>query len=235
MPRLRLIVCGASGRVGSRVAALARQDPRFEPAACLAHERPAPDGWPVLRPQDLPRAAAGADVLVDFTLPEPSLAHAKAAAEALRPIVIGTTGFTEAQAEEIRKLSEKTAVFLSPNMSPAMNVMFHLAESAWELLRGYDAAIVEAHHKAKRDAPSGSALRLAKAVPGASTVSVRAGGIVGDHTLIFAGPNERLELVHRAQSRDVFAQGALEAAAWLAGKTPGLYDFTDLLGLRGAA
>jgi 4-hydroxy-tetrahydrodipicolinate reductase len=230
MNPIRVIVCGASGRVGSAVAGLARKDPRFHVSGCLVHERSVEGGTRV-EEGELAAAIKNADVAVDFTVPAASVRHAEAAAEARKPIVIGTTGFTDAQFEELRALSARIPMFVSPNMSLAMNVMYELAREAQVKLPDYDALIVEAHHAAKRDAPSGTALKLQTllGLKSSQVFSLRAGGIVGDHTLVLAGPHERLEITHRAQTRDSFADGALEAAAWLIGKKPKLYHFTDYL------
>lgn len=214
--------------MGSKVLDLAGRDPRFVVSAGIARGkgRYAP-------PKAFRTLAKDADVVIDFTGPAASAAFARDAAALRKPIVIGSTGMSSAQLRAIKRASAKTAVFLAPNMSPAMNVMFHLARRASELLSKYDAAIVETHHRMKKDAPSGTALKLAESLGRrSSTSSVRAGGVVGDHTLLLCGPHERLEITHRVQSREVFAQGALAAAAWLRGRRPGLYDFSDLMRLR---
>ena len=135
--------------------------------------------------------------------------------------------------------ARRTAVFHSPNMSPAVNLTFALAALAARRLKDFDIHVHEAHHSAKKDAPSGTALRYAERIAAARggalppITSVRAGDIVGDHTVLYAGPHERVELRHMAHSRAVFAAGALKAAAWLAGKKPGFYDYADLLDLKG--
>lgn len=224
---LGLILCGASGRMGSRVAALAAADARF---SVLARVDLGFAGKP-------PWAEAGA--IVDFSAPGASLEFVQAAARAKKPIVIGTTGFSSPQLSRLKAFSRRTPVFLSPNFSRGVAVMARLAAEAARLLPGYGAAVSEIHHDQKKDAPSGTALRLARAVQEGRkdgrpipAVSQRLGDVVGDHTLTFAGPFERLELTHRAHSRDVFARGALEAALWVAGNRPGLYGMEDLMGLR---
>ncbi|MHC4493624.1 MAG: 4-hydroxy-tetrahydrodipicolinate reductase [Planctomycetota bacterium] len=198
------------------------------------------------------------DVIIDFTLPEASLAHLQDAARAKVPIVIGTTGFQASHRKSIRALSRKVPTLCSPNMSVAMNVMFRLAYAAASILgEDYDVEILELHHRMKKDAPSGTALRLGEEVaraagkelqkvavyhregitgerpPGAIGLqTLRGGDTVGEHTLVFAGTGERFELTHRAGSRDTFAHGAVRAAAWLVKrKKPGLYDMFDVLGL----
>jgi len=199
-----------------------------------------------------------ADVVIDFAVPEASVAHLQDAARAKVPIVIGTTGFQESHLKTIRALARKVPVVLSPNMSVAMNVMFRLGYAAAKILdREYDAEIVEIHHRMKKDAPSGTALRLGEEVARARGVefrkaavmhregmtgerpegsigiqTLRGGDVVGEHTLVFAGTGERLELTHRAGSRDTFALGAVRAAQWLVKqKKPGLYDMFDVLGM----
>ena len=231
MKKLRLIVCGAAGRMGTMVLEAAARDPRFEVAGAVV--RP-PRGSRLREPSAAEFAGEfrGADLAIDFSAPDASVRHAAAAALSRTPIVIGVTGFTSAQRAALARSARRTAAFISPNMSPAMNLLFHLASLARLGLPGYDARIVEAHHTAKKDAPSGTALRLAEAAGGAPVASLRAGTIIGDHTLVLAGPGERLELTHRADDRGVFARGALDAGAWLIGRRPGVYDFRDLLGLR---
>jgi len=235
---LRLVVCGASGRMGARVAALAAGDPRFRVAAVVRHLRPAASpGAATLAASELSARVGDADVLVDFSVPEASARFAAAAASTRRPIVIGTTGFTPAQRKALDAAARRTAVFVSPNFSPGMSLVFALARRAARALPGFDAWISETHHAAKRDSPSGTALRLAEAVkasrPGRTVgvSSARAGDIVGEHTLLLAGPFERVEITHRAHSRDAFARGALEAALWVRGRRPGLYSMDDLLGV----
>jgi 4-hydroxy-tetrahydrodipicolinate reductase len=196
-------------------------------------------------------------VIVDFTQPDASLTYLRAAAKKAVPIVIATTGFDPRQTAEIRRLSRRTPVLLSANTSLGVNVLVSLLGKAAKMLGDdYDVEIVEAHHRLKKDAPSGTALALGRAVAGAlnrdlekvgihgrkgiigerskkdiALLSVRAGDIVGEHTVIFGGIGERLEFIHRAHSRDTFAKGAIHAAQWLAGQKPGLYGMQDMLGL----
>lgn len=229
MPPLKIAVCGASGRTGSRVAALAAVDPRFHLLARVGRAQAAAFEDEV--------GACGA--VIDFTVPEASVRFAAACGRAKVPIVIGTTGLSDVQRAQVAAAARKTAVFMAPNFSRGVTLLLHLAAEAARRLPDYDAAICETHHKGKKDAPSGTALRLAQAVSEGRrsndtvpTVSQRVGGVVGDHALTFAGPFERLVLSHSADSRDAFALGALEAALWAAKKRPGLYDMLDLLGLR---
>lgn len=237
---LRVIIAGASGRMGLRVAALASGDARFQVMGRVRHKTPL-DGFgpPAIEPGELRARLSEADALIDFSAPEASVAFARAAAQARKAAIIGATGFSQAQLAHLKAAARKTAVFLAPNFSPAVAVLFHLAKEAACLLPGFEAGIAEIHHRAKKDAPSGTAFLLAAAVRRGRkveaeipAVSQRLGDVIGEHTLTLAGPNERLELTHRAHSRDVFARGALEAALWLRAKRPGLYGMTNLMGLK---
>lgn len=214
-------------------------------------------GLPGVVGDDPAQALSSADVLIDFTAPAATLKALAAAAEAGKAGVIGTTGLNDAQKKELAGLAQKTPVVYAPNMSVGMNLMFRLAGMmAGALGPDYALELVEAHHDQKVDAPSGTAVKLIeqmaqargldpaqaaiygrKGMVGPRTrdeigVSViRGGDIVGDHTVYFIGQGERLELTHRAHSRDTFAQGAVRAALWVQGKAPGLYDMTDVLGI----
>jgi 4-hydroxy-tetrahydrodipicolinate reductase len=203
-------------------------------------------------------ALESADVLVDFTRPEGTLLHLRACQKAKRAMVIGTTGFAPAGHAEIRAAAKQVAIVMAPNMSVGVNVALKLAEMAAKALGpDYDAEVFEIHHKMKVDAPSGTALKLGEVIASARGTALekdgvftrhgvtgerkpgtigfsaaRGGDIVGDHTVYFAGPGERLEITHRAASRATYAQGAMRAAKFLAGKPPGLYDMADVLNLR---
>jgi 4-hydroxy-tetrahydrodipicolinate reductase len=261
----RLLVSGACGRMGERVRAVLAEQSALRLAAAL--EAP---GHPFLGRELAPgvtlgadpaAALAAADVAVVFASPEGSLALLRAAAEAKVPCVIGTTGFDAAQRDEIAALAKRVPVVLASNFSVAVNVLFHLVRRAAALLgAGYDAEIVELHHAAKVDAPSGTALRLAEAVaegrgeaapdslvlareghtgaraPGTIGVqALRGGDNPGEHTVLFLGGGERLELAHRSATRDHFARGAVRAATWILGREPGLYDMEGVLGLAGGS
>lgn len=241
---LRVIVNAASGRMGSQVAALAAADARFVVAGCVFRaggsrlESNAHRGL-VLEPKDLAAQLAKADAVVDFSTPEASVAVAAAAARARKAAVIGTTGLSSAQKQAIKKCAKTAPLFLSPNFSFAVNLLFWLAGQAARRLPDYEAGIVEVHHSKKKDAPSGTALVLGEAVTRARrdgravpTASQRLGDVVGEHMLTLAGPFERLELSHKAHSRALFARGSLEAALWVAAKKPGVYDMQDLMDLR---
>ncbi|MBI4677109.1 MAG: 4-hydroxy-tetrahydrodipicolinate reductase [Elusimicrobia bacterium] len=229
MPKpLKIVVCGALGRMGSRVAELGTRDKRFLVVARVDKDNSS----------RLPEALARAEVVVDFTSAEASVQIAAAAAKAKVAAVIGSTGFNSVQSAQIRASSRAIALLLSPNMSPGVNLMFHLAAIAASVLDTYEIGIGETHHSMKKDAPSGTALALARRVQEARKspeevpmVSQRLGDVIGEHTLTLAGPHERIEIVHRAHSRDLFARGALEAALWIRGRKPGLYCMRDMLGL----
>lgn len=226
---LKIAVCGASGRTGSRAAALAAVDPRFHLLARVGRAQA----------ESFEDEVAACGAVVDFTTPDACVKFAAACGRAKVPFVTGTTGLSVVQRAQVAAAARKTAVFMAPNFSRGVTMLLHLAEAASRRLADYDAAIVETHHKGKKDSPSGTALRLAQAVNEGrggdgivQTVSLRVGGVVGDHDLTLAGPFERLTLSHLAESRDAFALGALEAALWTARKKPGLYDMLDLMGLR---
>jgi 4-hydroxy-tetrahydrodipicolinate reductase len=203
-------------------------------------------------------ALADADVLIDFTRPEGTMAHLDACLAQRRALVIGTTGFNDAQKARIAEGARRIPIAWSPNFAIGVNVVFRLAQTAARALGdAYDVEIVEAHHRHKVDAPSGTALKLGELVAGAlgrdlgevathgragdtgerpakaiGFHAIRGGDIVGEHTVIFAGAGERVEITVRSQSRHTYAAGALRAARWLGGRAPGLYDMFDVLGLK---
>ena len=207
---------------------------------------------------DVGKALAACDVLIDFTRPEGTLEHLAACRKAGVAMVIGTTGFSAEQKLSIQEAAREIAVVMAPNMSVGTNVVFKLADVAARVLHeDYDVEIIESHHRHKIDAPSGTALHIGQIVAGAlrrnlaecavygrqgvtgerdaktiGFATVRGGDIVGDHTLLFAGTGERVEITIKAGSRATYAQGALRAARFLAGKRDGLFDMQDVLGLR---
>ncbi len=214
-----------------------------------------PEGLAVT--DDVALALADADVVIDFSLPGGTRAIAGACAERGLPLVVGTTGLDPAAEEALTRLSEKAPLVVAPNMSAGVTLLFHLAARAAALLGpSFDAEIVEMHHRQKVDAPSGTALRLAEGVararglpwPDAAVhgrsghvgprrddeigiMTLRGGDVVGEHTLVLAGPGERLELTHRARDRTIFARGAMRAAWWVVGRPPGRYDMADVIGI----
>ena len=206
---------------------------------------------------DVDQGFGRADVIIDFTSPGATLENARYAKAANKSMVIGTTGFTDDEKSELEQLAGSFPCVFAPNMSIGVNVMFEAAKSLASVLGDdYDVEVIEAHHKLKEDSPSGTALRLAEAAAEGlgrnlndvaryerygrigkrpekeiGVQTIRGGDTVGEHTIIFFGDGERLELTHRAMSRDNFAKGAVRAARWLDGKAPGLYTMKDVLGL----
>src|SRR5271169_5990190 len=195
-------------------------------------------------------------VTLDFTTAPASMEHLEVASKAGAAIVIGSTGFTPEMETRARELAQKTRTVIAPNMSIGVNVLAKIVAEVAAILPDFDAEVLEIHHRTKIDAPSGTALSLGKAIASArgvefapnavfgregitgvrpdgkiAVLAMRAGDAVGDHTVIFGGQGERLELIHRAQSRDSLARGALRAAGWVAGRKPGLYTMRDVLGL----
>jgi 4-hydroxy-tetrahydrodipicolinate reductase len=216
-------------------------------------------GWTgIVIENDLSMCIEKADVVIDFTHHEASMQHIETAAQKKRAIVIGSTGFTQAEIAVITDISTKARCMMAPNMSVGVNVMFKVLEYVTGILgEEYDVEILEAHHHLKKDAPSGTALKMAQIVAdklkrnleevgvyarqgliGERTKkeigiqTIRAGDIVGEHMVMFGGVGERLEIIHRAQNRDNFAMGAIRAAKWIVNQKNGLYDMLDVLGLK---
>jgi 4-hydroxy-tetrahydrodipicolinate reductase len=266
---LKAVVTGAAGRMGSRIINVLSASEGIalggalekKGHALIGQDAGGPAGIAAtgVRIGDDPAAAlASGDVLIDFTFPETSLGHLKACADQGKAVVIGSTGFSQEQLAEVGKLVRTVPCVLSPNMSVGVNVCFKvLADLAKILGPEFDPEIVEWHHRLKKDAPSGTAVRMGEVVAralgrdyhkaakyhregmtGARTneeigmQTVRGGDIVGEHTVYFIGMGERIELTHRAHTRDMFARGAVRAAKWVVGRKPGLYDMQDVLGLR---
>jgi 4-hydroxy-tetrahydrodipicolinate reductase len=263
-----IVVAGAAGRMGNRIVACLAGQSDLRLVAALEAPGHAAIGRDAGELAGIGKAgvSVGADaaaeisrdrVLIEFSVPEASLAHLRLVAQAGARAVIGTTGFTAAQRAEIGELAKRAAIVLSPNMSVATNVAFKLlATMAKALGDDYDIEITEIHHRFKKDAPSGTALRMAEVVaealgrdldqvavygrqglPGERTrpeigiLSLRSGDVVGEHTVSFGTLGERLELVHRAHNRDTYARGALRAVRFVAARAPGLYSMADVLGL----
>ncbi len=261
-------VAGASGRMGHMLIEAIRaaddcllagaldmpSSPSIgnDAAAFLGHA----SGVPITA--DLGAGLEHAQVLIDFTRPEGTLAHLKACRERGVKMVIGTTGFSEAQKAQIADAARDVAIVMAPNMSVGVNVTLKLLEMAARALNtGYDIEVIEAHHRHKVDAPSGTALKMGEVLAQAlgrdlkdcavyeryghtgerdpSTIgfsTIRGGDIVGDHTVLFAGTGERIEITHKSASRATYAQGSLRAVRFLAGQDKGLFDMFDVLGLR---
>ncbi len=247
---VRLIVSGCCGRMGQCVGTLALKDGAFAIGGALeaaGHDaigrdygtvlgQPAPLGVSVV--PDARTAMREGDVVIEFSAPRATVTHVEIAQQLKKPMVIGTTGLSEGERATIASAAKGIPIVMSPNMSLGVNVLFELAQVAAQRLGpAYRAEVVERHHRQKKDAPSGTAKRLAELIAAShqepvSAVpveSIREGDIVGDHTVVLVGPSERLELTHRAQSREVFAQGALAAAAFVHAQSPGLYDMSHVL------
>ncbi len=223
----RVLLVGATGRMGRAIIAAAATDSGLTISAQIK------------RGEALEPLLRDCDVAIDFSLPDATELVCVACAATGRPLVLGTTGHSEAQMKTIRETAAKIPLVYAANFSLGVNTLFALARQAAKSLgENFDVEIVEAHHQTKKDAPSGTAKRLAEVIeearPSANSLpihSLRAGDVVGDHEVIFAGPGERLELTHRASSRETFARGALQAARWVIGKSPELYSMEDVLGL----
>ncbi len=246
MTALRIAVAGASGRMGRMLieTVQASADCTLAGTLDIGH--------------DVRSGLAAAQVLIDFTRPEGTMAHLQACRELGVKAVIGTTGFSAAQKAEIEAHARQIAIVMSPNMSVGVNVVLRLLDTAARALaEGYDIEIVEAHHRHKVDAPSGTALKMGEVVAAAlgrdlrdcavygreghtgerdartiGFATVRGGDIVGDHTVMFCGTGERIEIAHKSSSRATYAQGALRAARFLADRPHGLFDMNDVLGLK---
>jgi 4-hydroxy-tetrahydrodipicolinate reductase len=264
----KIAVAGASGRMGQMLvdAIRASDDCSLTGALDVAgspsigKDAGAASGQPTgtLITADLQMGLAHSQVLIDFTRPEGTLAHLQVCRALGVAMVIGTTGFTEAQKAEIAAAAQDIAIMMAPNMSVGVNVTLKLLEMAAKALStGYDIEIVEAHHRHKVDAPSGTALKMGEVIADAlgrdlkdcavyaregvtgerdpssiGFATIRGGDIVGDHTVLFAGIGERIEISHKSSSRATYAQGSLRAVRFLAGQKSGLFDMFDVLGLK---
>jgi 4-hydroxy-tetrahydrodipicolinate reductase len=258
---IRVVVAGAGGKMGQTLIEAVRADKGLELAAALDVRGSPAVGTNISGVKvgsDAARAIAAGDVLIDFTRPEGTIEHLDVCARLGKSIVIGTTGFPDPLKKAILQAGRKIPIAMSPNFAIGVNALFKLAEVAAGILGDdFDVEIVEAHHRNKVDAPSGTALKLGEVI--ASSLkrdlkkearhgregdtgvrplkqigfhAIRGGDIVGEHTVIFAGAGERVELTIRSQSRMTYALGALRAVKFLRGKKAGLYDMTDVLGLK---
>lgn len=263
---MKLAIAGASGRMGQMLIEAALSQPDLSISAALDRADSPMLGRDCaettgrstgVRVSSELAALAGADVLIDFTRPDATLRHLDACMAAKVKMVIGTTGFDDAGKRAIQAASQHIAIVFAPNMSVGVNATFKLIEMAASMLGdGYDIEIIEAHHRHKVDAPSGTALKMGEVVaaalgrplaelavyareghtgerrPGSiGFATIRGGDIVGDHTVMFAGAGERIDITHRSGSRTSYANGSLRAARFLADKSRGLYDMFDVLGL----
>jgi 4-hydroxy-tetrahydrodipicolinate reductase len=247
----RIALAGAGGRMGRTLIDAVLADRELELGAAFDVSAGAHGSVKITADAS---AAASCDVLIDFTRPEGTLANLKHA----RAAVIGTTGFSPDQKKAVAEAAKRIPIVMAANFAVGVNAAYKLAETAAKILGdGYDVEIIEAHHRHKVDAPSGTALKLGEVVAGAlgrrlpevarhgrqgdtgerpqqqiGFHAIRGGDIVGEHTVLFAGVGERLELTVRSQSRMTYAAGAVRAAKWLRGRPPGLYDMFDVLGLK---
>lgn len=243
---IRLLINGAKGRMGKTLVSCAAEDPELTISA------------EVDEGDDFHAALANCDAAIDFTHAPTTAAVAEACAAAGKTLVIGTTGHTDEDRSRISACSKRIPIVFAPNFSIGVNTLFWLTKKAAEILGpGFDLEVVEMHHRLKKDSPSGTARRLAEILAEVRGLSyekdvlhgrqgmvgqrtnaeigmhaIRGGDVVGDHTVIFAAGGERLELTHKASSRETFAMGALRAAKWAVSKPAGLYDMQDVLGLR---
>jgi 4-hydroxy-tetrahydrodipicolinate reductase len=266
---IKTIIAGAGGRMGGRIVQLISQTQDMNVSG--AFERP---DHPLVRKDlgeclgigkmdlvissSLEEVIDRGEVIIDFTFHTASLENLRLAAARKKPMVIGSTGFTAEEMEEVQSLCKSVPCVLSPSMSVGVNVLFKVVHDvALALGEGFDIEILEVHHKMKKDAPSGTALKLAQVLAQARSQDLdrvavyerrgiigerkpeeigiqtfRAGDIIGEHTILFGGMGERIEITHRAHSRDTFARGALRAARWIINQKNGLYDMHDVLGLK---
>lgn len=262
----RIALVGVNGRMGRALVHAVHEDAQAQLSAAFVRPDSSLVGADVGEVAGLGRLslslsdqfdAASFDVLIDFTRPEASMQYVAACVAARKAVVIGTTGFSPEELAQLRISAQHIPIVLAPNYSVGVNLLLGLVAQAAKVLQHYDIEVIEAHHRYKVDAPSGTALRLGQAAADAlgwnladvavygregitgerpekqiGFATVRGGDVVGDHTVLFAGLGERVELTHKASSRLTFAQGALRAAHWLVDQPAGLYDMQDVLGLR---
>lgn len=265
---IKVLICGASGRMSKRIASLILDEADMTIVAATEKKGHPGINKPLKEviglneadfdckvSDDIGSVIKEADVIIDFTAPDASILNLKAAAENSTAAVIGTTGFSQAQLKEIEKISAAIAVFLSPNMSLGVNTVFKVLKDLSRLLPAdYNVEIVETHHRHKKDAPSGTAKKLAEIIAEARGLdadkdiiygrqgatgerpdnqiavhALRGGSVCGRHEIRFISDDDEITLIHNAASRDIFARGAIRAARFIAGKEPGLYSFRDIM------
>ena len=234
---IKLGIAGVCGKMGRRIFEMASHDKDFDLNLALEQRGTSVIGKDIgkLKISSSPDGVFLIDVFIDFTVPEATELNLDYVAKYRKALVLGTTGLSEAQIKKVEEVSKVIPVVFSPNMSIGVNVLFSvLPEIAKRLGPDYNIEIVEAHHRGKKDSPSGTAKKIKQVLTEAvkkeiPTHSIRLGDIVGDHTVIFCGNSERIEIKHQAHSRDLFAVGALRAAKWIFGKAPGLYSMQDVL------
>ncbi len=266
---IKIAVAGAAGKMGSRITALSKEYPGLKLAGSFEKKGHALIGKDagtisgigetgIKLSDSLEAIVDNSDVIIDFTSPESTKQNLKIASQKGKAMVIGTTGVSKDDMKEIEPLVKKIPCVMASNMSTGVNLLLKVLQDIARVLGDeYDIEIVEAHHRLKKDAPSGTALKMAQVIANAvnrdldevavyarkgiigertkkeiGIQTVRAGDIVGEHTILFGGLGERIEITHKASSRDTFARGALRAALWIANKPAGLYDMQDVLGLK---
>ena len=226
MTPVKVIICGSKGRMGQTLVACAKADPELQ----LVGEVDVGD--------DLSKLIGHCDAVVDFSAREATSIVAKLCADHMKALVVGTTGHTDQEKQAVHGIVKAIPVVWSANFSTGVNVLFWATGKVAGIVgNNWEAEVVETHHTAKKDAPSGTAKRLQEILKqargkDAPAHALRVGDVVGDHTVTFGTPGERIELTHRAGSRETFARGALRAAKWAVTQKPGLYDMQDVLGLR---
>lgn len=266
---IKVIVSGAAGRMGGRIIALMKEFPALTLIGALenkGHQSIGKDSGEVAGigknginiTDDIEKIIKSSDVVIDFTIPSATIENLRIVSRESKAMVIGTTGFNKDELSNLKALAGAIPCVMAPNMSVGVNLLLKvLADISKVLKDDYDIEVIEAHHRMKKDAPSGTALKMAQVIADAlgrnldevgtyarkgiigerpkkeiGIQTIRAGDIVGEHTVLFGGLGERIEITHRVSSRDTFARGALKAAEWVANKKPGLYDMQDVLGLK---
>lgn len=259
---LNIIVCGALGRMGQEIILKVRQAKGMKLIGAIEAPHHSSLGKEIEKgvkvTPDLEKAIRPDAVIIDFTTPQATLEHLEVAKSKKVPMVIGTTGFEDEQYERLKEASRSIPLVLSPNMSVGINLLYKMVEEATRVLgEDFDAEIIEIHHRNKADAPSGTAKKIAQIIARTKDTNlakigvygrkgereirspdeigihaVRGGSVIGDHIVLFAGAGERLEIIHRAESRAIFVRGAILAAKFIMDKETGLYDLQDVLGLR---
>lgn len=266
---IKIAVAGAAGRMGSRITAISKEYPELRLSGAFekkGHSETGKDlgtitgiGETGVKLSDsLESVIDNADVIIDFTSPASTMENIRLASKKGKAMVIGTTGLSKDEIKEIEILSKNIPCVVASNMSTGINLLLKILQDVARVLGDeYDIEIVESHHRLKKDAPSGTALKMAQVIADAvnrnldevavyarkgiigertkkeiGIQTIRAGDIVGEHTVLFGGLGERIEITHKASNRDTFARGALKAALWVSGKQAGLYDMQDVLGLK---
>jgi 4-hydroxy-tetrahydrodipicolinate reductase len=259
---IKVGVIGAAGKMGNKILSVLKENDNILITSAVDAPNNSLKGQKIFNDTNLKYTDSvltdikNVDVYIDFSSVESTLLNLNILSEHKKPVVIGTTGFKEDEIKFIKDISKKIPIVLSPNMSIGVNVLFKLLENASKLLKEYDVELVELHHNKKKDSPSGTAIKIAEIISNSTDRkkedwiygrkglvgerkqkefglhAVRLGDVIGEHTVYFCGNSERIELTHKAHTRDNFAKGAVKAALWLFGKKNGLYDMFDVLELK---